>query len=282
MKQPRVQAAAGWARAALASALLLSAWSAQAVVSAPDTDLGNGDFEGIHYGAAQDGNVFQLNALLYPGDNLDTQQIKTRVSTLPDFKFDVSSVGPTGAGTSLSEYDYRITNVGSTAHNDLRFMTVLGVDGNPGTLLESVAETWGAPQAGDPSRRQTIAWDDTVENALNNVWVLNRGAPATDGTPVPSACIAPSVCDTFVGLQWDVATLNPGESALIRVGLSDSGQHLSSRFLTITADPTNGISNALTFSGTVTISAVPEPSQVVMLLAGLAAMGSLALRRRSR
>ena len=266
-------------RSALAVALALSAWSAHAVVSAPGVDDGNGNYFNISYGEAGDGNVFQLESLLYPGDGLDTQQIKTRVFTLPDFKFDAISVGPTGSGTGLQEYDYRITNVGAIAHNDLRFMVVLGVDGNPTTLKESVAETWGAAQPGDPTRRQTQDWDG-ASNALDP-WILGKGAPGPDGATVPSTCKAPAVCDTFVGLQWDVATLNPGDSWLVRVGLSDNGQHLSSRYLTITADPTGGVSNALIFSGTSAVTpAVPEPSQLALLLAGLGAMGVTAWRRR--
>lgn len=281
MKQQGLSAAACLLRRTAVAALALAGVAAQAVVSAPDTDLGNGDFNYIHYGAAQDGAVFQINALFYAGDGLETQQIKQRVFTLPDFKFDANGVGPTGAGTALSEYDYRITNVGAVAHNDLHFMAVLGVDGNPDTLKESVAETWGAEQAGDPVKREVSDWDGTVEHALNSLVVTRAAAGLIDGG-VPAACQAPSVCDTFVALQWNVATLNPGDSFLVRLGLSDNGQHLSSRYLTISADPTNGINNALTVSGTVAVTpAVPEPGSVALLLAGLGVIGGLVWHRRA-
>jgi hypothetical protein len=251
---------------------------AYAAVGTPGVDFANGNFNDIAYGAASDGNVFALRALLYPeGDGLAAQQVLPRANTI-NLKLDQPGIGPTGAGTSLEVLSYRVTNNDTVAHNGLRFMVALGVDGNPDTLLESVAETWGAGGPTDPSRRQTIDWDGTIANTLDNVWTSGANGPvAPAGTGVPAACTAPSVCDTYVGLAWDIKTFNPGDSFLVRVGLSDNGQHLSSRFLTITGDPTGGVSNALTFSGTVEV--VPEVSTLSMLLAGLVLVG-VATRRR--
>jgi hypothetical protein len=266
-----------WLRPLLAGLLSGAALGAYAAV-APGTDLSNGNFNNIAYGALSDGNVFALRALLYPeGDGLATQQVLTRANTI-NLKLDQLGIGPTGAGTSLEVFSYSVTNKDTVAHDGLRFMVALGVDGNPNTLLESVAETWGAAAPGEPSRRQTIDWDGTPANALDNVWTSSTNGPsAPEGTGVPAACTAPSVCDTYVGLAWDIKTFNPGDSFLVRVGLSDNGQHLSSRFLRITADPSGGISNVLTFSGTVEV--VPEASTLAMLLAGLALVG-VAMRRR--
>lgn len=271
-------------RLKLAGAILTAALStsAQAVVTMPGGDvLGQtGDFVNINYGAGGSGNVFQLNALLYVDEVSSTDQISSQLQTFTKLKVDKSAFGPTGLGTGLAELDYRVTNVGATPQSTLRFMTVLGVDGNPTTFNESVAETWGAKQAFDPDRRQTLVWDQDPSHSLNNLWIGTNGAASPAGSGVPAACVSPSVCDAFVGLQWDIPVLNPGESFLVRVGLSDDGQHLSSRFLTITADPTGGISNALTFSGTAQVVAVPEPSSYAMLLGGLALI-AFAWRRRA-
>jgi len=274
-----------WLRPLLAMLLAGVVCSAHAVIGSPGTNFGNGDFKDIPYGALSDGNVFSFSALLFPGGTLATQQVAQRVATLPDFAFDASGIGPKNIGTSLAEFDFKVTNVGAVVHNDLRFMVTIGADGNPNNFLESVAETWGAAAPGDPTRRQTIDWGATgndLNARLDVVWANNNGAPGPDGAGVPASCKAPGTCDSYVGLQWDVATLKPGESFLVRVGLSDNGQHLSSRFLTLTADPADGINNALTFSGLVQIVPVPEPSSLAMLVAGLAVMGGLAWHRRAR
>jgi PEP-CTERM motif-containing protein len=268
-------------RLKLAGAILAAALSAsaQAAVTMPGGDaLGKtGDFININYGAGGLGNVFQLNALLYVDEVKSTDQIVNQLTTFTKLAVDRNGFGPTGLGTGIAEFDYRVTNVGTTVQSDLRFMSVIGVDGNPTTLNESVAETWGGKQAFDPDRRQTSI-DPTL--GLNSIWIASNGAAGPQGSGVPAACASPSVCDAFVGLQWDIPSLNPGQSFLVRVGLSDDGQHLSSRYFTITGDPTGGISNALTFSGTAQVVSVPEPSSYAMLLGGLALI-ALAWRRRS-
>lgn len=262
------------------SSVLAIAWAcsfnAHAAVTLQGGNDGSGDLSNISYGAGNAGTIFQLNALLYPGDNLATQQISTRVSTLPDLDFALST---SGDGSSTLQLDYTITNVGGAARSDLRLMAVLGVDGNPQTFNESVVETWGPAAAGEPSRRQTVVWDQTPDGGLNNIWKLSRGAVGPDGTAVPAACAAVTGCDAFVGLQWDLASLNPGESWVIRVGLSDQGQSLSARGFTITADPSGGYRNQLTFSGRAQV--VPEPATWGLLAGGAALLAVLSRRRRA-
>jgi hypothetical protein len=264
--------------------LLLTAIATSA--NAAVTMLGgstNGDFTDIRYGPGGLGTVFQLNALLYVDEVSSTAQIVEQLTTFTKLKVDTTAFGPVGLGTGLAEFDYRVTNVDTNPQSNLRFMTVFGIDGNPTTLFESVAETWGAKLASDPSRRETLAWDGVPgPSSLNNLWISSNGAASPEGSGVPPACVAASVCDTFVGLQWDVPVLNPGESFLVRVGLSDDGQHLSSRFLTVTADPTGGISNALTVSGSIEITPVPEPSSLGLLVAGLIAVTLIGIARHRR
>jgi len=142
--------------------LLLTAiaTSANAMVTMPISgNLTNGDFKDIQYGPGDLGAVFQLNALLFVDEVSSTAQIVEQLTTFTKLKVDKTAFGPVGLGTGLAEFDYRVTNVDSSAQSNLRFMTVFGIDGNPTTLLESVAETWGAKLPSDPSRRQTLAWD---------------------------------------------------------------------------------------------------------------------------
>jgi len=260
----------GIAAAALALAVPLAT---QAVVTQNDFNDGSGDLANISYGAAQDGKLYQLNALLYPGLGLTTQQAQLRTLTLTDLKF---SFAVSGDGTGLLDLHYMLTNTGVDARDDLRFMIVLGADGNPGTFQESVAESWKAAVGGDPTRRETILYDPAL--SLNNKWIASNGAAGPEGSGVPAACGLLNGCDAFVGLQWDLATLKPGEIWSIHVGLSDNGTALSSRFFTLTADPTGGTSNSMTFSGQAMV--VPEASSYLMMLAGLGLLG-LGRRRRS-
>jgi len=123
--------------------LLLTAiaTSANAVVTMPISgNLTNGDFKDIQYGPGDLGAVFQLNALLFVDEVSSTAQIVEQLTTFTKLKVDKTAFGPVGLGTGLAEFDYRVTNVDSSAQSNLRFMTVFGIDGNPTTMkVESLS-----------------------------------------------------------------------------------------------------------------------------------------------
>ena len=170
--------------------------------------------------------------------------------------------------------DYRITNTSTTdSFNQLHFMLVADPDGDAVNFSDRVAETWGAAEAGDPDRRAGREFVDPSNTLMSTFQVNSNLTEAFDG------CLSIAGCDATVGRQCNAAVLGPKESLLVRIGLSDHGQHLSSRFLDIIA--VNTADTTLTLSGVSSITAVLLPLSGLLFGSGLVALGA-GVRRSMR
>jgi hypothetical protein len=258
----------GASAAALAAAGLAAALPASAAVNVVNPPNSFGDHAGITYGSG--GEVFELSPWLSVAGLGNPDAAKTVVNRNPLLEFGHSF---SGSGTGTLTLEYRIANKStSESFNTLRFMLFANPDGDTQVFADRIAETWGAALPGEAVRRETQALP-----ALDNIqsrFLLN--ANLTDGAPA-SDCAGAAGCDATFAMQWNLGTLGPQEVFILRVGLSDAGQALSSRHLTATA--LNSPATELTFSGAYTVGVVPEPGTVAMLLAGLAAVAGVARRR---
>ena len=250
---------------ALGLALGLGAMvGAHAAVGPAGTTGATGAMDNIAYGGA--GNVFQLQPLLFVqglGNANDPGSVVT-LNPLLNYSFSVA-----GAGSSLMTIDYRITNTSTTqSFNDLRFMLFTNPDGDSVNFLDTVKETWGAALPGDPVRREAREFSNPAATLMSAFQVNGNLTEGTD------SCLTGAGCDATAGLQWNAASLGPQESFLVRIGLSDDGQHVSSRFLDVVS--VADANTVLTLSGVSSISSVPVPFSGLLLgsaLAGLMAAG---------
>lgn len=259
----------------LAAGSLLPTTGAHAALSAPLTINSDGSMDNAAYGLA--GNLFRLEPLLFVqglGSADNAQVVAARNAGL---QFDAPLVS--GAGTNLMTIEYNLRNISAAeSFSQLRFVAFANPDSSA-SFLDTVAESWPAALAGDPVRREARAFIDPISGI--NVGFSNVGNLTEGPLPLDAVCTAPAGCDATIGLQWNAATLAPGEVFRVRLGLSDNGQALSgplSRFLTIasTDDAT-----ALTFSGQSAVLAVPEPGAGWLLAAGLGGLGFMLRRRQA-
>jgi hypothetical protein len=255
---------------ALACALL-AATTAHAVVDAADTTETDGSMADMRYGGS--GNIFELIPQLSVqglGSPSNPLSVSGRNAAL-QYSFSVS-----GTGTGLVTVDYLVRNTSALeSFNQLRFMVFANPDGGA-DFMDTVSESWGPASAGDPARREARDFD-AVDGILSR-FALNSNLSETP-SPFDAACTVGG-CDANIGLQWNADLLAPGETFRVRLGLSDNGQALSGRFLTIQSLSDPG--TALTISGLGTVAAVPEPGSLALMLAGLLGVGSLARRRGLR
>jgi hypothetical protein len=258
--------------ATLAAASLLATTGAHAAVSAPLTINSVGSMDNAAYGLA--GNLFRLEPLLFVqglGSADNAQVVAGRNAGL---QFDAPLVS--GAGTNLMTIEYNLRNISaSESFSQLRFVAFANPDSSA-TFLDTVTESWPGALAGDPVRREARAFIDPISGI--NVGFGNVGNLTEGPLPLDAACTAPAGCDATLGLQWNAATLAPGEAFRVRVGLSDDGQSLSGRFLTIAATDD---ATMLTFSGQSAVVAVPEPGAGWLLAAGLGGLGFMLRRRQA-
>ncbi len=254
-------------RPALAATVLAVSGVVHAAVNTPVDPSTFADY-------GENGNIFQLEPLLYVQGlgSADRPEIVVALNSNLHFAAAVA-----GWGTSLVTIEYRVSNSSASASfTDLRFMVYANPDGDPVNYLDVLSEAWGLAATGDPVAREGRAFVNPADSILSNARSNNKLTEGYDAN-----CLVSAGCDATVGLQWNAATLGPGESFFIRVGLSDDGQQLSSRWIDATsvASPAD---TKLRLSGVSSITAVPEPATVWMLLAGLYGLGAAARYRARR
>jgi len=234
-----------------------------AVINVTDSLL-DGSFADadITYGDGS-GEAF-VTPLLFATDFGNTQPAKTQVSGAGiDYSYSFS-----GAGTSAVELDYTFTSTRKPTDpfpdvTGLRFMLdVIAYGSNAAVTTDKATQQWPGAVAGDPDKRQI---QDLNIGALKSLLISNNGIGVNDGM---NNC-APAGCTTNFGLEWDLATLAPGQTWSIKVKLVDSPALVNGgRFLR--ADSVDVQGNTL-IMGNPTL--VPEPITWMMLLAGFVLLG---------
>ena len=249
-------------RAMMVGALGLP-FAAAANITLPggDTTL-DGAFADIRYGPSGGGTAFVTPRLFVSqfGDTLPpVQQV---AGTGLAFQYALN-----GVGTPNLLLHYVVRNTSSAdSFTDLRFIVNVEPSG-PGSFLDTVTQSWGAKGPFDPDAREIAPYSPTPAANLLNRSESNNGV--NNGV---NGC-GTSACDADFALQWNRAALAPGESWNIDIQLTDSAViPPTERYLRAVS-----VDSATTL---LTVSAVPEPAEYLLLSAGLAALGWRLRRRR--
>jgi len=234
------------------------------------TDLGDGSFNDINYGDPAATGLAYVAPTLYAGGLIDSPPIIDTITTL-SYGYSVS-----GLGSNLMEVTYSITNDDIANFDDLRFIVKVDPNGNlfvdPGGYTDTASVTWPAKVDGDPDHYQVAEYD--LFGGLQDDIFANNGLNDTNTCPG-------GTCDVDFALQWNLASLAPGETWNITIGLSDDGSTLSTRYLQ--AFSADGPDTSLTFSGMAMVAAIPLPASIYLLgsgLVGLAGIGGRLRRQR--
>jgi hypothetical protein len=251
----------------LATGLLLgvlAAGQASAAISLPGGDvLQDGSFNQATYGA---GGRMNITPLLYSSDLLD---INSPAAVVLGTDLSYSYNAGFSFADSVFTLTYTITNdtFATDAFNDLRFFVNVRAKGQPG-FNDFVGS--GLPAGTDPDSFQVFD-GGVAPPVLDRITATPNLNGSTQGT-----CGAAPGCATELALQWNRATLAPGESWQIQLLFVDDpalvagGRYLVAESL--------GPSAQTLFVGNPTL--VPEPETYVMLLAGLGMLSWTQLRRR--
>ena len=244
-------------RAALLTLLMAPAGSALGAMTLPGGDLWlNGDFDEINYGLT---GLAYVKPFLFVGDLAATDKPSNVAAvTNLDYGYQFS-----GLGTPMLTVTYSITNNDAAAFNDLRFMVDVQADGS-GSFNDTPTVVWPAQGMGGPDHYQVEDWFSVD---LPTEIIANNGLNDID------AC-GGLVCDVDFGLQWNLASIAPGQTWQIVIGLSDNGSTLSNRFLQATSWDTT--STELTFSGNASV--IPLPAAAWLFGSGL--LGLVVAARR--
>lgn len=233
------------------------------------TDWGDGSFDDVNYGDPDATGLAYVAPTLYAGGLIDTPA-NIDIITLLTYGYSVS-----GLGSNRMEVSYSITNDDIANFDDLRFIVKVDPNGNLdadpfGGFTDTASVTWGAKVGGDPDNYQ-VAEFDFPPNGLQDSIIANGGLDDSNTCPG-------GTCDVDFALQWNLASLAPGEIWNITIGLADDGTALSTRYLR--ADSADGPATSLTFSGTAAV--IPLPASIYLLCSGLVGLVGIGGRLRRK
>lgn len=273
-----------WMAATLAIASLLGTGSASAdivvggsfsptgdvgfVNSPPGLSIGFGNGNGL--GVAGNGSVFQLDGFI-AADGQNWSNNGSGSGTSAQLSFGI----PSGIGFAFNSFstahtlmlDYTFVNNTGADLSNFQFMLYVDPDIGDDTTNEWVAPTGTlAATAFDPSTFQV--GDPSLSSIFTNLMAgtLNNANDFPDSS---------TLGDVSLALGFSKANFASGSVFEVRILLADDGQSIGS--FSLTQNDPDFPDDSLTISG---ISAVPEPSSLVLVSIGLVA--TVLVRRRSR